>query len=119
MMSGNVPDLGGEAAQDGAEAGGQEAGSGEDGHLRTVQRYQGTTLPLLPDSPIFCQISHKRPQKTILVRKKLEAVKLQIFANSDKKRDRKTVLQYLEAVPFNYLYFLSKEYRVKVNFPHS
>ena len=44
MPVGDVPDLGGEAAQDGAEAGGQEAGPGEDGDISTVQRYLGTGI---------------------------------------------------------------------------
>jgi hypothetical protein len=41
FIAGDVPDVGGEVAQDGAEAGGQEAGAGEDGHLSPVIRHQG------------------------------------------------------------------------------
>ncbi len=40
-FAGDVPDVGGEVAQNRAEAGGQEAGVGEDGHLSTVIRHQG------------------------------------------------------------------------------
>ncbi len=40
-FAGDVSDVGGEVAQDGAEAGGQEAGAGEDGHLSPVIRHQG------------------------------------------------------------------------------
>ena len=44
LFAGDVSDVGGEAAQDGAEAGGPEAGPREDGHLRPVLRHQGHSI---------------------------------------------------------------------------
>jgi hypothetical protein len=60
----------------------------------------------LPDGRIFGQITQKRPQKIVLGRKKMEAVKWQNLTKSGRKEAGKYFYRYLDEIQYNFLQFL-------------
>jgi hypothetical protein len=89
IFAGDVPDVGGEVAQDGAEAGGQEAGAGEDGHLSPVIRNQGHFSILLLIQPL------------LLLRGLIQILDSTKFSFEDVWRCHIQYLHYVYTIPLN------------------